>query len=137
MTAPARRNRDEPPGGVSLPVAPRAVWPLIRLVGEDAALALVEHASGTPLYIPRELPGGDPDYWLVRLVGHPLARILVAEYGGNYLRPPVARAWLIQIYRGRGMSYTDICRALRCSMSTVGAVLNRADMTRQGDLFGG
>lgn len=131
-----RRPLGPPPEAVSLPPAPPALWPLVRRVGEDAALALIEARGGTSVYVPHRLPEPPDEHPLVAALGEALARQLVRDLAGDYLDVPVGRPWLILIYHGRGMSYAEIARSLRCSQDTVWRVLNAAELTgRQGDLF--
>ncbi len=111
---------------VTLPLPPPEVWPLIDLVGETAALALVEARGGTEWYIPRSLPADAGTHPLVQAIGEPLARRVVKDRGGLYLEVPLARQWRIEIYAGRGMRSLDIALTLKCSAHTVSMALRRA-----------
>jgi DNA-binding NarL/FixJ family response regulator len=116
-----------------LPVPPSIAW-LVKLVGEEAALALVEAHGGTRLFVPKRVGAHSA---LARRTGVPAKSLapLAAAYGGETIKLPLCREWRIRIYRLRhGESYAAIARRLGIVESTVWRVLNDGGMTGQMEL---
>lgn len=126
MTAPAL------PPKVDLPPPPPELAELVRLVGVEATLTLVELHGGTRLSVPK---GANQGTRLAREIGLAAARAISAEYGGLMIKVPMAKPWRARIYRSRGMSYPAIARRLGTTEGRVWAWLNAARMTAQADLF--
>jgi hypothetical protein len=128
------------------PPATPAEAALVRLIGAEATLKLIEAHGGRRLDVPRSVNQGS---LLPRQIGLLPARILVERYAGGRLRVPLARAWRARIYRERdGLSYAEIAVRLGASDRSVWRWLSDAGCTgaeadaagaaaRQMDLFGG
>lgn len=117
---------------MSLPPPTDDVARLVKMVGPEAALALVEARGGTRLYVAQTPEGSE----IEKIAGLDAAKKLSAQYGRDWLRVPLARPWRILCYRAAGMSYRAIARKAGCTDANVWEVLKRHDaVSRQGDLF--
>lgn len=104
---------------------------LVRLIGVEATVNLIEAAGGLRFYVP-----ATPTPRLISIVGETAAKKLSAAHGRNYLHVPLARAWRVLVYQARRMSYPQIARRAGCTESAVWKALSRADRTNpQLDLF--
>lgn len=111
-----------PPAAPLPPPATPAEAALVRLIGAEAALRLVEQYGGLTLDVPRSVNQGSA---LPRKIGLGAARILVEKYSGGRMQVPLARAWRARIYRERdGLSIPDIARRLSATRWTVMRWLN-------------
>lgn len=116
-----------------LPPPTAEVAHLVKLIGAEATLALVERWGGTRLYVPDQAHPR-ADLWAV--VGADAARYLSERYGREQIDVPVARQWRILVYRGQGMSHAKIARATGSSERNVRRVLARAaEAESQLDFF--
>ena len=121
------------PPEAELPPPPPELAELVRLVGPQATLTLVELHGGTRLFVPKSANQGTR---LAREIGLSAAHALSAEYGGLMVKVPMAKPWRARIYRGEGMTYPAIARRLGTTEGRVWAWLNAAKMTvTQPDLF--
>lgn len=120
------------PPEAELPPPPPELAELVRLVGVEATLAIVEMHGGTRLWVPKAANQGTR---LALEIGLHEAHLLSAEYGGLMIKVPMAKPWRARIYRSRGMSYPAIARRLGTTEGRVWAWLNAARMTAQADLF--
>jgi hypothetical protein len=111
-----------------LPAAPEAPWTLLRVLGEADAVRLIELHGGTRIYVPH---GGGH---LALHFAQPAIGAIVAAWGGEYLKVPLARYWRARIYRARGMSYAQIARGVGATETSVWRWLNAAGDTAQGSL---
>lgn len=110
---------------------PPEVMRLAEVIGEPAALALIEEFGGLRTYVPKH-----PTERIVAAIGAEAAAKLAAAWGGEYIPVPLARAWRVMVYRSRGQSYPAIARRVGLSEDGVWRILSRADMTTsQLDLF--
>lgn len=98
---------------------------LIGLIGKDEAFALVGAFSGRRLFIPRRTEGTK----LRDAISAAAAGIMAAQFGGLYLKIPLARQWRAAVYRERGMSWSGIATAIGCSESAVGRYLKDTGLT--------
>ena len=96
--------------------APPEIEQLLGLIGENATLRLVELHGGTRVYVPDGLRKANH---LARDLGEEAAQLLAAEFGRDYLRVPMVKAWRARIYHARGESYRAIALKLGCNESTV------------------
>jgi hypothetical protein len=80
----------------------------------EAALALIEAHGGTAIYVPQRHEKSD----LRDTLDAGLIERLRQRYAGDWMRVPQAKAWRVQVYRGRGMTIRDI--ALRLTMTESG-----------------
>lgn len=114
------------------PPPPAELAALSRLLAPAELLALVEACGGNRLYIPARPARGSP---VVRAIGAAAAQRLAEGYGGQQLKVPLARAWLVRTYASQGMSQPQIARRLRITESAVWRLLRDARDARQTDLF--
>nr|WP_294547635.1 helix-turn-helix domain-containing protein [uncultured Rhodopila sp.] len=98
---------------------------LIRLIGEEETLALVEKFGGTRFYVARQ--GGD----MANMFCEATAAALADAFGGEYLKVPTARRWRCGLYKARGLSYAQIARKLGATESSVWRWLHAAGETAQ------
>lgn len=99
---------------MTTPPPPAELDYLVRPLGAAATLALIERHGGTRLYVPRA-----PSAELLACLGAEAAAALCAEWGGNYLKPPLAKGWRALVYRAAGDSYSQIARRLGCTEKAV------------------
>jgi DNA-binding NarL/FixJ family response regulator len=117
---------------VTPPPPPAELAALSRLLAPAELLALVEHCGGTRIYVPTRPSRGSP---VTRAVGAAAAARLAEGYGGQQLKVPLARAWLVRTYAAQGQSQSQIARRLRITESAVWRLLRDARDARQSDLF--
>jgi hypothetical protein len=86
---------------------------LVALIGETAALLLIERHGGTRITVP--VSGGA----LAAEIGAEAAARLFGHFGHDRVHVPLAKAWRAGIYRQRGMSYSAIARKLGCNEASV------------------
>jgi len=114
---------------------PNIRW-LIELVGEDAALRLVERYGGVRIEVPKKITETSE---IVRSTGLAPATLapLAAHHGAERITLPICREWRVRIYRLRErQSYAQIARRLGMVENTVWRILNNSGMTQQQmDLF--
>ncbi len=106
-----------------------AIESLIDLIGEDATFRLVERFAGTRTYIPHNARG---DVHLAELLGREAAAKLAAEFGGLYLRVPLAKPFRIKALRQSGLSYAEIALRVGCTEVTVFEHLKRLGVAGAG-----
>ncbi|MBX9873368.1 MAG: helix-turn-helix domain-containing protein [Beijerinckiaceae bacterium] len=114
---------------------PAELQELSRRLSPGPLLALIEAEGGCSVYVPVEPNQGMP---LARAIGLDAARSLAAEWGGDYITVPLARAWRVRVYRSEGATQRQIARRLGISESQVWKLLRDAGRTgaAQADLFG-
>jgi lambda repressor-like predicted transcriptional regulator len=118
---------------IPLPQPTQDVEALVRLIGPEATLKLVESRGGTRLYVSEAIEG----MTIADIVGVDAARILASEYGRDRIKIPLARPWRVLCYRARGLSYRAIALRAGCTEGTVWDILTRHGATSsQLDLFG-
>ena len=100
---------------------PPEIAPFVALIGEHAALLLVEHHGGTRITIP-----AGAETRLAEQIGAQAAAALFAHFGHERVAVPLAKGWRARLYRERGWSYAAIARKLGCNESTVWKHLNPA-----------
>lgn len=93
---------------------------LLRLIGADALLVLIEARGGTRLPIPTYAKA---DAQLGRLIGLSALASLVRELGGTHVNVPLAKHWRIKLYRQQALSLSAIARLTQVTESTVSRVL--------------
>lgn len=77
---------------------PKQLQQLINVLGQDAALHLVEHRGGVPLIVPKRV---STDHALCELLGPQAFAALVNEYGGIRIELPKNDAVLQQLRHQR------------------------------------
>lgn len=104
-----------------LPPATDDVARLVDLIGEEAALRLIEARGGTRVYC----ADPDEDRSLTGIVGLDAAAKMRAKYGANRVKVPVGRQWRVLCYKAMGLPHAKIARRAGCSETTVGDILRR------------
>lgn len=132
----AERARLSPTGARAASLAanppPAELAYLVDRIGAAGTLALIERHGGTRIHIPKSIT---PRSRLALLIGEVAARELSIWRGGEAIKVPQARAWLIRLYRAEGLSYSAIARKVGCNESTVHEQLQAGRLTgRQLDL---
>jgi hypothetical protein len=109
------------------------VQKLAELLGEAAALRLVEARGGTRVYV----ADPDPETELARIVGLDAAAAMHDRYGRGWFKVPVARRWRVLCYLAQGMNRTQTALKASCSENTVDDIVGRYGRPRnnQLDLF--
>lgn len=97
---------------------------LVRLIGLDLALRLMELHGGSRVFVPLS-PA--PTQKLARELSPEAEAALVGEYGGGNIEVPLCKAWRARIYRQRGMTHREIALALGCGERTVRCYLREHD----------
>jgi hypothetical protein len=113
------------------------VQKLVDLLGEAAALCLVEARGGTRIYIADYAAAPDPEGELAKLVGLDGAVAMYERYGRGWHRVPVARPWRVLCYLAQGMNRTQAALKAVCHENTVDDIVRRYGRPRgnQLDLF--
>jgi hypothetical protein len=116
-----------------LPPPTEDVAPLVELIGEKAALRLLEQRGGTRVYI------SDPEEGraLADIVGLDAAAAMRRKYGATRVKLPVGRQWRVLCYKAMGLSRPKIALRAGCSETTVDDIVKRHGRpdTTQLDLF--
>lgn len=112
---------------------PAEIKPIVELVGEAAALQLVEAFGGLRIEVPSRVSATGV---LGRAVGVDAAQALVKACGGARLYVPLCKRWRGQVMRQAGASYAEIARRLNVSEQTVWNWLDSGGMTGQPGLPG-
>ncbi len=110
---------------------PPPTWdlkPLADLVGLEGLLRLLETRGGTRLHVPHSLDRSE----LVGELGAETATALVEAHGGTRIKIPLGREWRIQVYHGRGASYTEIAVRLGLTEDGVWRSLKASGLTASG-----
>jgi len=113
---------------------PAELHDLVRSIGAGAVLALIEADGGSRVFVPKQPDQATP---LSRAIGLDAARVLAAEWGGDYLSVPLARAWRVRVYRAEGATQRAIARRLGITEGQVWKLLRDAGRTgaAQMDMF--
>lgn len=94
------------------------------MIGPDGFLKLVESYGGANLYVPK---GTRKNYEtaLCRDIGETAGRKMMASYGGDYLRIPLAREFRVRSYRSQGLSAGRIATRIGMTQSGVERIIKR------------
>lgn len=117
---------------MTAPPPPAELHAFAQVLSHQELLALVEALGGTRIYVAQRAPRRSP---LVRAIGAEAAARLAELHGGQQLKVPLARAWLVRTYAAQGLSQSKIARRLRITESAVWRLLRDARDARQADLF--
>jgi hypothetical protein len=98
---------------------------LVRLIGPDLALRLMELHGGSRVFVPR---AAGRDQKLAQELSPAAEAALVEEYGGGNIEVPLCKAWRARIYRRRGQTVRQIALTLGCSERSVRSWLADADV---------
>lgn len=98
-----------------LPPPTEDIARLVRLIGPEAVLRLVEARGGTRVYV------GDPVEGAVlsEIIGLDAAATLRSRYGANPIKVPIARPWRVLCYLAQGLSRDKTALKAGCSLNTV------------------
>lgn len=113
---------------MNLPPPPAELEHLARCLGAGGLFKLIEAHGGTRLYIAQAPKEGSD---LVQLLGLEAAEKLAADWGGDYLRVPLARAWFARCLLAQGHTQRDIARHMRTTENTVRLLLQSAGAEAQ------
>lgn len=102
---------------------------LIGMLGQDAALKMVETFGGRRLSIPRYASGRVGRH-LAEVIGAEGARAIVARFGGGPVKMPQAKPWRAMLLREAGWHYGEIAQALGTSETAVWRWLKERGMTQ-------
>lgn len=105
---------------MSIPTPPAELEHLASRLEAWGLFRLIEAHGGLRLYIPRTPKDTDE---LVKLLGMEATQKLAAEWGGDYLKVPLARAWFARCLLAQGQSQRQIARAMRTTENTVRTLL--------------
>ena len=97
------------------------VQKLVELLGEAAALRLIEARGGTRIYVADPTPETE----LTQLVGLDGAAAMHDRYGRGWYRVPVARPWRGLCYIAQGMNRTQAALKAVCHENTVDDIIRR------------
>ena len=112
---------------------PPRVRALVKLLGVDAALALLEARGGVPLYIPKSIETARSYRW-ANALGSDALKALCEEFGGLSVELPKADSILRQMRNAailrdatRGVSTTTLAQEHRLCRRQVINILRAAD----------
>jgi hypothetical protein len=89
---------------------------LVGILGKDATFELIAAKGGTRLQVPKRASDCNS---ITAIIGATAAEALRRSFGGDRIALPLAKPWLIRVYRERGLSYARIKRAVGCTEATV------------------
>ena len=98
------------------PPAPAEIAYLTRVIGEAAALLLIETRGGTRLYVPSSPNQGTA---LALEIGLEAAQALARKFGGETMKVPLCKFWRMRVYQAEGCSYAAIARRLGTTETTI------------------
>lgn len=118
----------------ALPPPTDDVARLVALIGEEAALRLLEARGGTRLWIPAKTAEGV----LAGIVGLDAAEAMYRQYGAGEIKVPFGRQWRVLCYIAMGLNRTQAALRAGCTENTVHDILQRhgRPAAAQLDLFG-
>lgn len=96
---------------------------LLRLLGPDDFLRLVEAYGGIRLFV----PSGNERTDLIGAIGEEAALKLSDRWGGFHIRVPLAREFRARHYRAIGMSNAQIARRLGMAETGINRLFGRMD----------
>lgn len=117
----------------ALPPPTEDVAPLVELIGEEAALRLLEARGGVRVYVADPAEGRS----LADIVGLDAAAAMRRKYGSTRIKLPVGRQWRVLCYKAMGLSRPKIALRAGCSETTVDDIVKRhgRPASTQLDLF--
>ncbi len=104
---------------MNYPPPPPEIQTIVELIGEEAALALMERHGGAEIYIPLHADGSR----LVADIGYAATSALAAYFGRERLKVPLCKPWRARILWRQGLSRNAIARKLLMSTSSVDRAL--------------
>ena len=99
---------------------------IIDLIGESDALLLFEEFGGLRLYIPNVRPEASN---LCSVITQEAVEKLTQEWGGNYIKLPLAREFMAVRYLSEGRSVRYIAKRLGLTESGVNRMFQRIRKT--------
>jgi len=91
---------------------PPEIAHFVAAIGPAATLLLIEMYGGTRLYF---ATGDRGETQLQRQLGKQAADALADICGRERLRVPLVKEWRARLYRGHGLSHSEIARKLGCT----------------------
>lgn len=113
---------------MNLPTPPAELEHLASRLGAWGLFKLIEAHGGTRLFI-AQAPKPESD--LVQLLGQDAAGKLAADWGGDYLKVPLARAWYARCLIAQGHTQRRVATLMRTTENTVRLLLQSA--SAEGD----
>lgn len=89
---------------------------LVETLGQDGTLKLIEAFGGTRVIVPARRPAA---HRLLDVLGQRDFDRLCAQYRGEVVNVPLARAWRISLYAAQNLSRSEIARRAGCSENMV------------------
>jgi hypothetical protein len=99
---------------------PAHVAPYVEVLGPDLAVDLLSELGGSEVYLPAVPAGGSR---IAEIVGLERLRALIDRVGPGKRRVPLAKPWIAQVLRARGLPVAAIARRLSVSDVTVRSYL--------------
>jgi len=112
---------------IGLPPPTLEIRRFADLLGHEGLLLFLERFAGQRIYVPRTTTEHSE---ISKEVGLDIARALSAEYGGQYLKVPVAREWRVLVYKSQGVSYRQMAKRLGCSEDAIWLILSKNQATQ-------
>ncbi|MCE2564645.1 hypothetical protein [Komagataeibacter sp. FNDCF1] len=104
---------------------------LVRLIGYDDTVRLLEEARGERIYIPKKRMPSKGLCGLQKILSPGSISALSEVLGGNYYRVPFARRFMITHYHDMGMKPADIVRRVGVTRAWVGKVIQGVERGNQ------
>lgn len=109
---------------------PAHVQSYVQILGEDLAVEFLLKFGGAPLYLAKDPKRAE----YVELVGAERAALLADVLGvGTFVKPPLAKPWIIHKLAERGMTRKQISRLVHMDESSVRRIF-AAERERQAQL---
>lgn len=105
---------------MTLPPPPAELEALAACLGAEGLFKLIRHCGGLRIYVPGNPRQGQE---LVDLLGLPLVEALARQWGFDYLKVPLARAWFARCLLAQGMTQRGIALEMRTTENTVRLLL--------------
>ena len=101
---------------------------LRELLGDEAALLLIEKCGGTRIVVPQYIT---PTHDLRAQLGDEVFIDLVRYFGGTRLFVPIARQWRIDMYSSQKLTQAQMARKIGCAETWVQRVLRKKRENRE------
>lgn len=101
---------------IPAPRAPAEIEHLTSVIGEAAALLLIEQYGGSRVSIPRVVTEASP---IAGAVGLPAAQKLAEAFPAALLSIPACKAWRVRLYASRGWTASRIALKVGWDETTI------------------
>lgn len=95
---------------------PAHLGPYVDVLGADGAVTLFLELGGSQIYLPRRSSDRTA---AAKAIGADNVERLAQAMGHGYIKVPLARQWIAQVLRARGVSDNEIARLVRADVATV------------------